>query len=434
VLALGALLLGGAGFGPAAGHAFADKQQRVEAGKLATDKGTLFARDSPSSAWQVVAEHGAVHSGDMLLALPGGAVDSKNGAVRLTFQGDLDEKSPLPIVDSAVILHPTTESDLDFTLDRGRVDVTNRREEGAARLRVSFHHEHWDLTLAEPGTRVAFEIFGRWAPGTRFVKEPKEEYRPCTTLIVLALHGKASLKTGKQSYELSAPPGNALIQWDCVSGTDEEVQKLDKLPSWAGVEDESSPLVKQKRAALEKFRELALSKGPHDAIADLLADDDANVRKIGVKASGAFDDLSLLGEALTAGKYPDLWESAVLTLRHWIGRNSEQLMKLYQTLLDKRGYSPKHADIVLQLLHSFDDTDLSRPELYEALIAYLKHDKVAVRGLAWWHLTRLVPAGKKIAYNPSAKPEELNAAYEEWKKLVPSGKLPARVVAAESDR
>src|SRR5438128_1400754 len=102
VLALGALLLG------AAGHAFADKQQRVEAGKLATDKGTLFARDSPSSAWQVVAEHGAVHSGDMLLALPGGAVDSKNGAVRLTFQGDLDEKSPLPIVDSAVILHPTT--------------------------------------------------------------------------------------------------------------------------------------------------------------------------------------------------------------------------------------------------------------------------------------------------------------------------------------
>jgi len=103
-------------------------------------------------------------------------------------------------------------------------------------------------------------------------------------------------------------------------------------------------------------------------------------------------------------------------------------------LIDKRGYSPKHADIVLQLLHSFDDTDLSRPELYEALIAYLKHDKVAVRGLAWWHLTRLVPAGKKIAYNPSAKPEELNAAYEEWKKLVPSGKLPARVVAAESDR
>src|SRR5205807_9627860 len=102
-----------------------------------------------------------------------------------------------------------------------------------ALVRIHFHHEAWDVTLAEPGTRVAFEIFSRWAPGTRFTKEPKAGHQPCTTLICLALNGNAGVKTGKSTLNLSAPPGKALLQWDCVSGHDEEAQTLEKLPEWA---------------------------------------------------------------------------------------------------------------------------------------------------------------------------------------------------------
>src|SRR6266567_4380184 len=175
VLAVGTLLLGSAVFRPKAEQAFAEvtegKNQRTQVGKLATVKGTLFQREAPLAQWQPVAEQGPVYSHDMLVALPGGAVDSKNGAVRLTFQGDLDEKSPLPIVESAAILHSGPDADLDVTLDRGRIDVTTRREQGPSHVRLRFHHETWDVNLAEPGTRVAFEIFSRWAPGTRFEKE-----------------------------------------------------------------------------------------------------------------------------------------------------------------------------------------------------------------------------------------------------------------------
>ncbi len=81
---------------------------------------------------------------------------------------------------------------------------------------------------------------------------------------------------------------------------------------------------------------------------------------------------------------------------------------------------------MLTLLHSFGDEDLARPETYEMLLAYLGSDRLAVRGLANWHLYRLVPAGRKIGYNPLAPEEERARAIREWKKLIPSGQLPPK--------
>ena len=63
-------------------------------------------------------------------------------------------------------------------------------------------------------------------------------------------------------------------------------------------------------------------------------------------------------------------------------------------------------------------------ETYEALIAYVKHPRPAVRELAHWHLTRLVPEGNRIKYDPAGPTEEQERAFKEWKKRVPDGKLP----------
>jgi len=85
---------------------------------------------------------------------------------------------------------------------------------------------------------------------------------------------------------------------------------------------------------------------------------------------------------------------------------------------------------VLQLLHSFGEEQLSQPEIYELLIEYLGHEKLAIRGLANWHLVRLVPEGKKIGYDPHATPEERARAQAEWRKLIPPGSLPPKAKAA----
>jgi hypothetical protein len=80
----------------------------------------------------------------------------------------------------------------------------------------------------------------------------------------------------------------------------------------------------------------------------------------------------------------------------------------------------------VQLLHSYGDKELARPETYETLIDYLAHEKLAVRNLAYWHLYRLVPDGRKIGYDAMAAKEARDRAIEQWRKLVPPGKLPPK--------
>ena len=84
------------------------------------------------------------------------------------------------------------------------------------------------------------------------------------------------------------------------------------------------------------------------------------------------------------------------------------------------------AENILQLLHSFSDADLAQPETCEVLIDYLAHARLAIRGLAYWHLYRLVPQGRKFGYNPLDPKDKRDRARAEWKNLVPTGKLPPK--------
>ena len=86
--------------------------------------------------------------------------------------------------------------------------------------------------------------------------------------------------------------------------------------------------------------------------------------------------------------------------------------------------APAQAETIMQLLHGLGEEDLEQPETYQALIRLLGSDRLAVRGLAHWHLYRLVPAGRKIGYDPLAAPERRAAALKRWQELIPPGKLP----------
>src|SRR5581483_6234198 len=102
----------------------------------------------------------------------------------------------------------------------------------------------------------------------------------------------------------------------------------------------------------------------------------------------------------------------------------DQDRKLYDSLVQQSKFTPGQAEIVLQLLHSFSDQDLNRPETFETLIAYLGSSRPQVRELANWHLTRIVPAGKSIKYDAGASKEDREKAAKAWKQLIPDGKLP----------
>jgi hypothetical protein len=245
-------------------------------------------------------------------------------------------------------------------------------------------------------------------------------------LVVLILKGEVTLKNGSVEFAMKAPPGPSLIEWDSVTGMDDTPHKLEKLPPWASSGQEDTPKAKAKKEMLEAFRKRAADKPVGEVIAAMLESSDAEERRGGTIAAGAFDQLELLSNALRQTKHIDVWDNGVIALRHWIGRAPGQDQMLYNALVEKRNFTPVQAETVLQLLHSFSDEEVSRPELYDCLIAFLNHDNLAIRGLAYWHLSRLVPEGKTFGYNPLDSKEDRAQAIEKWKKLIPSGQMPPK--------
>jgi hypothetical protein len=405
-------------------------EPRVEVGKCLSAAGTLLNQED-GRPWHAVPEGGAVFSRDLLLALPGvkAVVEPRPASVHLTLWGNLPQLSSAPVLESAVILHDSRAFDLDFTLLRGRVVLTNRKEKGPARVWVRVLDGAGEVTLPEPGDEVALEIYGRWPRGTSFRPDAKEQDRPTTSLNILALKGQADVKAGSTRHRLSAPPGRAFFHWDSVAGPDESPERRDRLPEWADPKAEPPAVAKEVAGVVEGWQAEAAKKTPEDALVNLLSaagdGPGAKVRReFAVLGLAALGEVNRVAEALADPERADTRRAAVIGLRHWIGEEAGRDQRLYQMLIDRQRYSKAQAETILQLLHS--PFSANQPETYETLIAYLYHSKLAIRELAWWHLTRLVPGGAVVPYDPAASEAERARAAAAWKKHIPSGSLPPK--------
>lgn len=399
-------------------------------GRLLSKDGTVLARTKPGQDWRTVSSKGELHAGDLLVGLPGAVLENSAGTVHLSLLTDFDKNSPYPILEGAVVLHASPDYDLDFTLDRGRVDVINHKQKGPARVRIRFHNQQWEATLTEPGARIALELYGRWAKGVPFRKNPGPKDVPAADLLLLVRKGKVELQHGSCLHVLTEPPGPSMLQWDNNDVAEEAPQKLEKLPNWAATEQSESERAQRIKAVIERLRQKIVASSAVEAVRAFVKSEDPNDRATGVITMGALDDLEGLGEVFSATKYPDTWDRAVVVVRHWLGRRAGQDEILYQRLIEKRGYKPAQAAGIMQLLHSFGDAELAQPELYTTLARYLTSDVLGIRGLAHWHLVRHVPAGKSIGYNPLDPKDQREKAAEQWKKmiddLIAKGELPPK--------
>lgn len=409
-------------------------EPRVPAGKCLSPSGRLLSRAHGERGWRTVAKDATVMSRDLLLVLPGmkATVEPRPHSVTVELRGSLPRGSDFPVWESEVVVHDSRAFDLDFTLRRGRVVLTNDKEKGPARIWVRLSGEDaWQLELPRPGDSVTLAAYGRWPAGVSFSKVPSEE-EPTKMVGLLVLAGQAEVKTDRQDYSLSAPPGMAYIQWDSVVATPLGPFTLEKLPAWAKPGAEPVPEARALAAAARRYEERLKSDSPGDVLVQMLAEagkiretEQANaVREFTLMSLTALDALVPVVEALADAHSAQARAVAVLALRHWIGSAAGNDLRLYHLLIERLDYRPAQAETVLQLLHSPYAAD--NPETYELLIAYLMHRSLAVRELAIWHLTRLVPAGRDLGYDPTASEGERQRCFRAWKRLVPDGKLPQR--------
>jgi hypothetical protein len=398
----------------------------------ASPKGMFLRREepgekwTPGTAWAVVGDKAPLPADHLLVGLPGAELVSANGSVRVNMLTDFD--SPQPVLEPAVLLHPTAKKDLDLTLDRGEIELVSAKKQGAAAVRLHVRGKDFELTLYTAGTKVTLLVASGWPKGVPFKANPGPRDVPTVVLIVVVQKGEVDIHHDGKLFALEAPPGPAMIQWDNQHGMDSTPTRLEKIPDWLLPPTDPAEKEKERRLAesVAAFCK-AVADRPLDAVLEeFVSSGDEARRRFAVVVLGATDKLSGLAGVLTSAKHLDIWDASVRVLRHWIGRGPGQDQVLYKRLIELRDYKPAEAATVLHFLHTPADEEMSHPETYEMLIDYLTSDRLSVRGLAFWHLYRLAPAGRNIPYDPLAPKEERVKARAEWKKLIPDGKLPPK--------
>jgi hypothetical protein len=388
----------------------------------ADDVSALLVRDGADKAWGFTKDKATLGVGTEIVGGLGATIRSANGAVEARFSGNISGLSPFPILETSLVLEPAGDNDFAIQMSRGRIDLTNLKKSGPATIKLTIREKSGVITLAEPGSRVAVEMYSRWPKGVPFTKKPKPTDAPALALVFIAVKGDVHLKGNEHEFSLRAPPGPALLFINGLTDIAPLVETLDKLPAW--IDPDDGDLLKKAKAAVKQFHDRTQKSSLSEALREMAHSDDEAARRVAIILFGAFDDLPGLAAAVRESKHQDVIENAIIVLRNWIGREKGQDLKLYNGLIENGHYQPCEAEQLLQLLHSFGDGDLRKPETYEALISFLDSDHLCIRALANWHLVRLAPAGRKIEFKATAPKEEREKAIKQWKELIPEGSVP----------
>ncbi|MFL5243223.1 MAG: hypothetical protein ACJ8FY_14050 [Gemmataceae bacterium] len=401
---------------------------------------TLLLHGVPGTRqWTPIPPEKPVSTNDTLVALPGIHADVRlNSGVQLRLHGNLEEFMEVeaglePCLESAVVLHANPKFDLDFTLSRGRVYISNDKE-GPASVRLRFHQEIWDFTLESRDTEIAVDLTGRNTMHSPF----QSGIDPRAQLVLCVLKGHAGAKIGYERFALQAPPGEAQLFWNNEGrGLQRPSYLKENLPIWNKTIAHTKLAEEMKGAVEQLWKNLINDKKSVEVtLQEALDSTDPRLRILAVLYLGALDDVSTLIDALgdQEPSHFDVRRAAIFALQHWIGRDGTQDDKLYNSikktgiLIDKK-FTQADAEKIMQLLHQLSEEQINSPETYDALIGYLLNKRLAIRELAYWHLALLVREGRSIPYNPAEGTDQREAGYEQWKKLIPTGKLPPSLAA-----
>lgn len=404
---------------PSPNRVFVGKYAAAESGPATV----LIQKKSDKDPWVRVKPRGFISTNDLLVSLPGYQSEVQlDSGVNLLMWGNLPDPFAKSF-ESVATLHENPDMDLDMTLGRGRIAITNNKQDGPANVRVRFMDEVWDLGLQEPKTEVMLDLFGIYPPGVPFSKKADAE-GPGAFLFLIVLKGQADLKV---RFETQLLRERSLFTWDNQGPAPRPPTALDKLPSWTDRAQVRTKLPQKMKWGLDNLAAKLNKNAPVEVVlSETLNDPDPVTRELTVFGLGATDDLKTLLDALGDEQHPEVREAAIRVLQTWIAHKAGQDMKLYKVLEKK--YGEVSAETIMVLLHWFSKNELAEPATYDLLISDLKHNKLPIRQLAFMHLRMLVPeAAKKIPYDPAGASDQLEKAYDEWKKVIPDGQLPPRI-------
>jgi hypothetical protein len=410
----------------------------------------MLSREADKPDWHRLQMGESVFSSDALLALPGyaGEVRFANGGT-LLLRGQILEYARHPLnqllLESVVTLHdPPQGFDLDLTLHRGRIYLTNQKADAPLIVRLRMLDEVWDLTLlprsenSEP-TEIGVMLLRTYVAGQNWnTEEPRSE------IYLMVLQGRTDLQIDYRKFPLAAPPGLAAFAWESIDGSYQGPDAVkDQAIAPTREAWNKTPPTTDLGPALKELSSLMVSgKNPAIVLTEEAGSDRQDHRLLAIYGLGALDQvpklLDVLNDADPAHTVDR--ELAIFVLKRWRNRSLEQGKKLYDAKNPDRGilhdkkYTPREAELLFTLLHNFTEKDAQRTETFQLLVGNLNNDKQAIRELCYWHLRRLSqpPPQWKIMppkippFNSAWTEDQRRTAIDAFRKLLDEGALPLK--------
>ena len=394
--------------------------KRVEMGRpglLAGFPNLLLQRERNQPTWKrLPPEKSRVFATDQLLMLPGyrGEIRFDSG-VHLVLWGSLPElaKLSIPVLESQVTINSQPGVDLDLSLERGRVLLSNHKPAGPALVRIRFGEEVWDVTLHDANSEVGLELLGTCVP---YSNAPASN-EPETDVALLVLKGEASFKVRNEEFLLQP---STIVTWDSVLGAASKPRQVPRLPEWYLSKNlpTSPPSAREANQLLENLSRISTTKTLDVALGECLHANEVATRVLAVRCLAALGDVSALVSALNDEKRPEMRSTAVEGLRHVLWPQLPAATNEFDRIAKEKNYTDKQIVTIRQLLQGFGGQQWAEPAVQTTVVDYLLHDKLLIRQLAYSLLVRRYPDGQRIGYDAGADLRKRERACEEWKTLV----------------
>jgi hypothetical protein len=433
--------------------------ERVEVGKYhISDLGPpslLVYRDADD--WKRVLPGASVSSRDLLLSLPGYASEVRlNCGIHLLLRGHLPEFTPIEddpklreqsnpmhyLQECAIQLHKPADVDVDLTLHRGRLFISNHtvKQPGALTVRLRFvNNQVWDLTL-QPEAEAIVEMIKHQSFGA-----------PISTVQLCLLQGNASLTLANDNRTLSIP-GLAYFNWDNMHPPSNYIAvPITKQQRDAMIRKEFAkrptvglpPDAAGMERALKAIHQLMnVDRSPTvvlEGILDKPGKQYPYEHRLAIYCLGALDEIGELMNILSKDDVvnsPDrMW--VIVALRRWLDRGPQQSQKLFDPatrkgiLIEQLSYTTEQAQRVVDLLRDPSAEQVfSSKEYYEELANDLVSKKVPIAELARWRLSGLAIGMFRLdmprlkAFNAAVPEDRRRAAMEEVNAMIRENKLP----------
>jgi hypothetical protein len=359
--------------------------------------GIAIGADRQSGEWMVLARDRMIEPSDAL-------------AVPEPFDGEFEVGNRyrllVPGGTTLLRLGPNPAAAHGWALIRGRFEMTT---DGAAdvtsqtAISLQIRDRLWKIQMLAPDTRLCIAMIPREP------QDYEEAFEGMTFRAAVVLERGAVRivgdSTGEQLLEnpgwLSLTPG---VQFGSADIADpKEIQLLEKRPSWTfGLPTSAG----RNYAKLMEDKFYDRTTPVDQSITGAVDDKRPLVSRLAVDCLAQLQAIPLLVDILHKTEHEESRRSAIHAIRAWLPEIEENRTVLRGEL--ERRFTPGDADIIYRLLWGYGESHLRDADISRQLVEWLRHDQIAIRELAWLHISRL--ARRDLEYRPNASPGQRQAA------------------------